>query len=128
MRDYLNPHQIDPSRVTSFRGFDSIRPGQTRDPEDKAEGQGAPFDEFGMQLSAEQPDESLTNRGMKSTNITESCPWCDPGNPNCRTSVSVWIRNRTGRRWTSVTQRMKKPYCPMCGRRVIKGEHNNGAR
>ena len=113
MRDYLNPHQIDP-----FRGFDSIRPGQKRDPEEPASGQGAPFDEYGMQLSAKLPDENLTNHGMKSTNITEYCPWCDPGNPHCRTSVTVWTRAGSRHRWMSVTQLVKKPYCPMCGRRI----------
>lgn len=48
MRDYLNPHQIYPDRIEPLPGFDSIRPGQKREA-----AKGAPFDEFGMQLSEE---------------------------------------------------------------------------
>lgn len=48
MEDYMNPHHFYPNRIEPLPGFDSIRPGQKRDA-----AQGAPFDEFGMQLSKE---------------------------------------------------------------------------
>jgi len=65
MEDYLNPHHIYPNRIDPASGFDSIRPGQKRDT-----AQGAPFDEFGMQLSEEAvtEDAQQANEGDTPTN------------------------------------------------------------
>lgn len=49
--NYLNPHNIDPSKVEpahidALPGFDSIRPGQNK----CGMPEGAPFDEYGVQI------------------------------------------------------------------------------
>ena len=57
--NYLNPHNIDPSRIEPAHidtppGNDSIRPGQNKCGMPNAEcemREGAPFDEYGMQIA-----------------------------------------------------------------------------